>query len=203
MVAVADLKNYDFIFAIDKSGSMSTRDVGGKSRWQAMKEGCQALVNKITEWDPDGIEVLLFDNQVRRYDNVANSAKIDEIWNERDPGGGTDTELVLRSAADIHFSRKGQGRAGTIVLVATDGESSNPQKVIDEIISISKRLDKDEELAFSFVQVGNDPGATAFLKLLDDNLVSKGAKFDIVDTKTFDEVGNLPMNEVLIQALTD
>jgi len=36
-----------------------------------------------------------------------------------------------------------------------------------------------------FVQVGYDAAASAYLRELDDNL--KGAKFDIVDTKTMDE----------------
>ncbi|MFM6528735.1 MAG: hypothetical protein ACKPI9_27725, partial [Dolichospermum sp.] len=75
--------------------------------------------------------------------------------------------------------------------------------VMKVIIEASRRLDKDEELAISFIQVGNDPQATRFLKILDDELQSADAKFDICDTVTMDDMEDMSLSEVLLNAITD
>jgi hypothetical protein len=71
------------------------------------------------------------------------------------------------------------------------------------IIETSRRLDRDDELGISLVQVGDDPKVTEYLKALDDQLLEAGAKFDIVDTITMTEMGNSSLSEVLLKAITD
>ena len=68
---------------------------------------------------------------------------------------------------------------------------------------MEQKLDKDEELGISLIQVGKDTKATKYLKALDDQLQSAGAKFDIVDTITIDDMANLPLAEVLLNAIID
>jgi len=41
------------------------------------------------------------------------------------------------------------------------------------------------------------------LKKLDDDLVAQGAKWDIVDTKTFEEIESIGITQALIAALDD
>lgn len=55
----------------------------------------------------------------------------------------------------------------------------------------------------SFIQIGRDPGATRFLKALDDELTRAGAKFDIVDTICLDDMEDLSIAEVLMNAIED
>ncbi|MFO5437318.1 MAG: hypothetical protein ACLBM4_01225, partial [Dolichospermum sp.] len=88
-------------------------------------------------------------------------------------------------------------------LVVTDGEPDDRKAVMKVIIEASRRLYKYEELAISFIQVGNDPQATRFLKILDDELQSAGAKFDICDTVTMDDMEDMSLSEVLLNAITD
>jgi hypothetical protein len=66
-------------------------------------------------------------------------------------------------------------------------------------------MDKQGELAISFIQIGNDPEATQFLKFLNDELQSAGAKFDIVNIISLDaiEAEDLTLKEVLLKAITD
>jgi hypothetical protein len=71
------------------------------------------------------------------------------------------------------------------------------------IIEASRRIDRDEELAISFIQVGTDHQATAFLKILDDELQSAGAKFDICDTVTMEDMEDMSLSEVLLNAIFD
>jgi hypothetical protein len=51
--------------------------------------------------------------------------------------------------------------------------------------------------------VGNDATASQFLKALDDQLQGVGAKFDICDTITLDDMADLTLSEVLLNAIND
>lgn len=196
----------DYTLIIDKSGSMSTKDrVGGKSRWAIMQESTFALASKCEELDPDGMTVYVFSGLFRRYDNVT-ANKVQQIFQENEPSGRTDLAGVLEDALNEYLGRKTAGTAkpnGETIVVVTDGEPDDRKAVMRVIIEASRRLEKDAELAISFIQVGDDPDATRFLKALDNDLQSAGAKFDIVDTLTVEDMENLTMTEVLLNAIVD
>ena len=196
----------DYTLIIDKSGSMSTQDQsGGISRWETVQESTLAVARKCEEFDPDGITVYLFSSRFRRYDNVT-SDKVAQIFQENDPMGRTDLAGVLKDATDNYFQRKAAGQTklnGETILVITDGEPDNRKDVMKVIIEASRQIDRDEELAISLIQVGKDAIATRFLKALDDDLQGAGAKFDIVDTVTLDDMENMTLAEVLLNAIID
>jgi len=55
------LSEYDFIVAIDKSGSMGEEDMpGNKSRWEAVQESAIAFCRDIQKIDTDGLGLVLF-----------------------------------------------------------------------------------------------------------------------------------------------
>ena len=200
------VEDRDYTLIIDKSGSMSTADQpGGKTRWVAAQESTLAIARKCEEIDTDGITVYLFSGRYRRYDNVT-SDKVSQIYQENDPMGRTDLASVLQDALENYFERKAAGQAkanGETILVVTDGEPDDRKAVMRQIIEASRRLERDEELAISLIQVGKDRQATGFLKALDDQLQSAGAKFDIVDTITIDDIEGMTLAEVLVNAITD
>jgi uncharacterized protein with von Willebrand factor type A (vWA) domain len=191
----------DYVIVYDKSGSMSTADCNGKTRWDAAKESAMAIARKCETLDPDGIDAYFFNNSFKRYEGVK-SEKIEQIFGENDPIGGTDTAGVL---TDIFRAWRENGKKPTTALIVTDGEPNDQAAVKRAIIEVTKEMDADEQLALSFLQIGRDGGAKSFLESLDDDLVGQGAKFDIVDTKTFDaiEAGNLTIADVLIAAVDD
>ncbi|MEA5568457.1 VWA domain-containing protein [Anabaena sp. UHCC 0399] len=200
------LENRDYTLIIDKSGSMATPDQkGGRNRWVTAQESTLALASKCEQFDPDGITLYVFSGRFKRYENVT-SAKVAQIFLENDPSGTTDLAAVLKHATDDYFQRKASGQTkpnGETILVVTDGEPDDRKAVMKVIIEASRRMDKDEELAISFIQVGKDAQATRFLKVLDDELQSAGAKFDICDTITMDDMEDLSLSEVLLNAITD
>jgi hypothetical protein len=200
------LDNRDYTLIIDKSGSMSTKDKpGGASRWQIMQESALALAHKCEELDPDGITFYLFSGKFKRYDNVT-AARVTTIFQENDPSGRTDLAGVLSDALSNYFNRKAKGQTaknGELILVVTDGEPDDRKAVMQVILDATQKLDRDEELAISFIQVGIDAAATQFLKILDDDLGKAGAKFDIVDTMTMNDMEDLTLKEVLLSAISD
>jgi uncharacterized protein with von Willebrand factor type A (vWA) domain len=199
-------QNRDYTLIIDKSGSMSIPDQrGGRTRWQEAQESTMAVARKCEQFDPDGITVYLFSGRFKRYDNVT-ADKVAQIFLENDPMGRTDLAGVLDDALNNYFQRKASGQTqpeGETILVVTDGEPDDRKAVMKTIVEASRKMDRDEELAISLIQVGNDAQATRFLKALDDDLQGVGAKFDIVDTVTLDQMEELTLAEVLLNAIED
>lgn len=202
------LENRDYTLIVDKSGSMSIRDcAAGMSRWQAAQETTSALARKCEEYDPDGLTLYVFSGGYKKYENVT-SSKVEQIFKENEPAGGTDLASVLNVAFNDYFARKASGQTkanGETILVITDGEPNDKLEVFRAIVKAANAIEKDEELALTLVQIGSDAAATKFLKAADDQLKTSGAKFDICDTITLDaiESGDLTLTEVLLNAISD
>jgi len=199
------LDKRDYTLIIDKSGSMSTVDRdAARSRWEIIKESTLAFARKCEQLDADGITVYLFSGKFKRYDRVS-AAKVEQIFQENEPMGGTNLTAVLQDAVNQFFQRKklGQSKAGETILVITDGEPDDRRSVYEVIIEATHRMDFDAELAISFIQVGSDQSASDFLKALDDKLMNVGAKFDIVDTVTLGDMEDMTISEVLLNAIYD
>jgi len=196
----------DYTLIIDKSGSMSTPDqVGGRSRWEIAQESTLAVARKAEQFDPDGITVYVFSGRFKRYEDVT-SAKVAQIFLENDPAGTTNLAGVLQDALNNYFQRKAAGKTkanGETILVVTDGEPDDRKAVFETIIHATRQMERDEELGISIIQVGSDPQATKFLKALDDQLQSVGAKFDICDTVTLDDLEDMSLADVLMNAVSD
>ncbi len=196
----------DYTLIIDKSGSMSTPEPpSGRSRWETAQESTLALARKCEQFDPDGITLYLFSGRFKRFDDVT-ASKVAQIFQENDPSGTTNLADVLKHAVDNYFQRKAAGETkanGETILVITDGEPDDRKAVMRVIIEATRHMERDEELAISFIQIGADQTATRFLKALDDELQSAGAKFDICDTVTLDDMEGMTLTEVLLNAIND
>ncbi|WP_138498727.1 vWA domain-containing protein [Nostoc sp. PA-18-2419] len=200
------MSDRDYTLIIDKSGSMSTPDqVGGRTRWEIAQESTLALARKAEQFDPDGITVYVFSGRFKRYDDVT-SAKVAQIYLENDPAGTTNLAGVLQDAINNFFQRKAAGKSkpnGETILIITDGEPDDRKAVFEVIIHATRQMERDEELGISIIQVGSDAQATKFLKALDDQLQSVGAKFDICDTVTLDDLEEMSLVDVLTNAIID
>lgn len=193
------LSNRDYTMIIDKSGSMDTEDMNGKSRWHAVQESAKAVARKLDALDPDGITLYTFSGNFKRYDNV-HADSVDKVFQENEPMGSTALHLVLRDAFTNWQQRKkkGETKNGETIVVVTDGEPDDRRAVATEIKNITKVLDNADELKVKFFQIGKDSSAASYLKHLDDDLQSEGAKHDIVSAITFDQLENTSLKEALL-----
>lgn len=201
------LANRDYVLVLDKSGSMQEKDCpGNMSRWDAARESTLAIASKVQEYDPDGITVVPFASTFKVYENTTANV-VSQIFQENSPMGGTVMAPVLQNIFASYLARKKAGTTkanGEILLVVTDGQPQDESEVAKAIVAFGNSLDNaDEEYGISFIQVGKDAQATAFLKKLDDDLVKQGAKHDIVDTKTMTEIEQIGLTEALVAALND
>jgi uncharacterized protein YegL len=190
---MSKLENRDYVVLLDRSGSMGLRDTkSGRSRWQEGQELIQSLADKVSAYDADGITVIPFNDSHKVYSNVS-ATTVAQIFNEVDPMGGTTMAPVLAKVFSDYTARKAKGDTkanGEYLIVLTDGAPSDESAVAKKIVEFGNKLDNgDSEYNILVIQVGSDSGATHFLRKLDDELTSQGAKHDIVDCKTSEEVG--------------
>lgn len=191
-------KAYDHIILIDKSGSMGepSKVMEGRTRWDEAKEFTGSYARFAETVDDDGLTIITFNSKPTIYDGVK-ADKVTEVFTTCQPGGSTG----LANALDAAFQKKFSSGKPAIILVLTDGVPDSESAVKKVIIEAAGKIDKDEELAVQFIQIGDDPSATKFLTDLDDNL--KDAKFDIVNALTREQAEGLTIEQLLWQALND
>lgn len=183
MTTVAQLTEYDFIVAIDTSGSMGEPVKAGSSitRWESVQEAAMTFIRDIEKLDSDGIGLVLFGgSSVTGFDGV-NSAKAREAFANRSPRGSTPLAEALTESLKL----AGKSDKKDFIIVFTDGVPDDKAAAASVIRNASNKQETDDALTILFVQVGDDKGATEYLKSLDDSL--GGCKFDIVDAKTVSE----------------
>lgn len=175
------LTEYDFIVVIDASGSMSTPDVKGRTRWAAVQETAEQFTRDLAAIDSDGIGLVIFNGQaVQSFDGV-DAAKLTKAFTGTSPRSSTPLAEALTEALKL----AGKSDKKDFIIVFTDGVPDDKAAAAKVIVDAANRQETDDALTILFVQVGSDAAATAYLRELDDNL--KGAKFDIVDAKTVQE----------------
>jgi uncharacterized protein with von Willebrand factor type A (vWA) domain len=198
------LENRDYTLIIDNSASMAKPfENSEKSRWLALQESTLALARKCEEFDPDGITVYLFARKFQRFDHVT-AAKVAQIFAENIPTDSTNLVGVLQDAINNYLARKTVGKTkanGEIILVITDGVPADKQAVFETIINATHKLENDQELRIYMIQVGADTKATKFIESIDDKLQTVGAKFDICDSITLEEVNEMSLTDVLMDAI--
>jgi hypothetical protein len=178
-------KGDNFIFGMDVSASMQTKDCpGDAARIDYLKEKVIVFANEASKWDEDGIDVLTFGEKVTKYQNVTAEKASEIIGALKATQGMTDTAGLINEAYKLHKDGK---KDQTVLFIATDGEPSNRDAVKAAIIEITKDIEEEHEFNISFLTVGKiSPDLQAFLTSLDDDL--KGAEFDIVDVKKLEDV---------------
>lgn len=185
--------NRDYIVIMDMSGSMSGR------KWEQAKDATMKIAPFACQADPDGITLYLFNGHHKSFQNLTQASQVQQIFMREKPSGTTDLAGVLGAAFREHFS----GNKPTTILVITDGEPDSQAATTREIIQAAGRINSQEDLSISFIQIGNDRSATKFLKFLDDNLTPLGAKFDIVDTLSSDTLGSMSFEQLIEKSIYD
>lgn len=179
-MSIEKLSEYDFVVVFDASGSMSEPCKGNQSRWEYMQETALSLVRDIEKYDQDGVDTVMFSGSSIQANTGVTGDKVKEIFT-RSPRGSTPLAEALTEALKL----AGKSDKKDFILVFTDGVPDDKKAAAKVIVEAANAQETDDALTFLFVQIGNDAAATSYLKSLDDDL--KGAKFDIVDVKTFEE----------------
>ncbi|MFO7031777.1 hypothetical protein B9T07_17810 [Limnospira fusiformis CCALA 023] len=203
----AVLEKRDYTLIVDVSESMAMAgNKKGQSRWELMRQSILELATYCEHFDPDGITLYLFADEFKRYDRIT-SDHVGEVFENHKPGGKADLASVLKDATDSYFARRATEQSqpnGETIFVVTGGEIINPLLEVKRIlINASNQLTHEEELAVEMIRVGSSDTATAFFKVLDDELTASGARYNICDTVSLEDMEEISLTDVLLRAITD
>lgn len=198
-ISDAQAKEFDYIIAVDASGSMSSPSdkMEGKTRWQEAAEFTEGLARFAAAHDDDGITLIKFNSTATVFDNVT-AQKVTELFAKNQPNGSTNLAAALR---EIVKKRKATTKK-VIAFIITDGTPDSQAEAERVIVDAANGLEKDDDLSFQFLQIGNDPGAAKYLQHLDDELTGK-AKFDIVNSLDRVSAEKLTFGQLMYQAIND
>ncbi|MGD1851163.1 MAG: hypothetical protein ACFCBU_11340 [Cyanophyceae cyanobacterium] len=185
----------DYILAVDASSSMLVRLPDGRSRWTTVLKAASRLAAGVEDLDPDGLDVYTFATRVKKLGN-ATAQGISDLFAKQAPFGSTDLAGLLNLVL-----RPWRPESPATLLIITDGKPDDEEAAIRELIIATQKMSAGNQLAVSFVQIGDDPEATKFLHFLEDELVRLGAKFDVIDIVTVDSFGDRTLEEVLLEAI--
>lgn len=178
-------KGDNFIFGVDVSGSMASADCpNGLTRIEYLKEKTIQFAIEASKWDEDGIDILAFGHKITPHLGVTGEKAAEIIGKLQANEGSTDTAGLIKAAYKLH---KDANKEQTVLFIATDGEPADQEAVKKAIIDITNDVKDEREFNISFLTVGVISSTLkVFLTGLDDDL--KGAKYDIVDVKSLEEV---------------
>lgn len=197
-ITVDEAKEFDHIIIIDHSGSMGNPSTkfAGKNRLQEAQEFTESYARFAEQADDDGITVIPFSSHATVFDGVT-ADKVHEVFAKIEPRGSTNLAEALQEA----FKKKFSSSKPAIILVVTDGEPDSQSDVEKAIKNASNKIEKDKDIGVQFIQIGDDAGATKFLRHLDDDI--PGAKFDIVNTLSREEAETLTIPQILWRSIND
>lgn len=197
-----------YVLIIDRSGSMSWKDKTS-TRWTSARKVTEALLPVLFNYDPDkSIPLFLFDSNVTFVGECTEPHQIGQVFDTYGPGSTTNLSGALEEAMSTYAGTKRPNYKvvpGTTFIVLLDGGADDPtavQKVIQKYADPNNGfVENHTQLAISFIQIADDPGATAFLEELDNNC----KPLDIVDTKKDDDclAGEAGIEKVLRDAVMD
>jgi hypothetical protein len=198
-----DLAKYDVELIVDISGSMNEIDgTGDVSKFEWCHRQVRSLAQRMAPYGKT-LTITTFNNA---YDVMGgcSPAKVEQIYGTVTAKGSTDLVDPLVSRLDAKLNH--DPKHPVLIAVITDGLPNVPKdpKVVDQaLIDYSHRLNSPGQIIVTFLQIGDTFNGKDFCRNLDDNLVREGAKYDIVDTKTFDELKSEGLVDALIDAIVE
>ena len=193
------LRSYDIVVMVDSSGSMDDKLTSPPiTKWEWCCKEIYNLAKEAERLGSGGFTLCTFESDHEIYTNCT-AASVRQFLQNRKPGGGTDLATPLSEIIDKHF--KNAKRKPLLVVCITDALVSNDE-IENVLIGASKRIHSPQEAQFLFLQLGDDPSGQELAQILDDELTTIGAPFDIVSSITSDPLTSFGLRRGMIAAMT-
>jgi len=190
-----------FTIILDRSGSMNSTDHHHKSRWTIAKDAVEHMaeqIEKLTQGTAHGMTLWMFSSPPHnKYPGLRSCEDVEAAFCKEKPGGSTDLAGVLENVFEDHFSHNEPEH----ILVVTDGEPNTKEDVIRTLVRSINRLPNPDDFGITFMQVGCCADAAEYLHDLQDHLVERGARFNVVDALTHEDYENLTLCGVILKYL--
>lgn len=194
------LSDYNFIVLVDHSGSMKEQvnrvpgSQTGVSKLDWVKSNITTFANFLAGHSKSSVTLIPFNGSFQVI-SLNSALSVSSEVKRLDAEGGTNLGDPLDEAVHIALS----SRKNQMIVVLSDG-MSNLGPSLEETIIQATRVVPAGEVVASFLQIGAG-GGEAIIRNLDDNLVNKGASYDMVDAKYFSELEQYGLKRVLADAV--
>ncbi len=202
--SVRVLADYDIELIIDQSLSMQNMDCpGGLSRWDWVGVQTRQMAAQIAPFVPRGMTLTTFASQYRVYEN-ASPSDITQIFRSPNFSKGTRLSGPVRDRLGNYLQKRGSGSRPVLIGIITDGvpiPRTERTMVADSIIAASNRVRDPRDITVVFFQIGT--AGRRFLIDVDNNLVSYGARYDIVRVIPFERLVSVGFAQGLGDAIKE
>lgn len=200
------LANYNLELIVDRSMSMRKRDCpGGSSRWGWCGQQAEELGNQLSAINNQSISITTFAGNYLVYENQS-PTQISNVFASSQLEWGTRLGEPLEERINRALQTSRQNGKPALIAIITDGVPSpryEPQLVVDVLVEATRKLRKPQELKVLFLQVGSqDPRGQFYLQNLDSRLMDVGARYDIVQTITFDHLEQVGLGQALASCVS-
>jgi len=140
------------------------------------------LAKVAAEYDQDGLEIFFLNSKSYLSENN-DASQIEQLFRTIRPNGPTPLRGRLGNLLE-NYGKKFEADPRTCkpvnFIVITDGAPTDGNATEEAVIKMARSLDAHNarvaQVGIQFVQIGNDPAATAYLKHLDDELQAKSIR---------------------------
>ena len=198
-------RNYTLIYAPTQLKRLGMTP-GFEQRWQQARTQVLEMAAQCHGLAPNGLTVYRATGDTFQAHQNVNVENFQSLMDSAPMPEKLALAPVLQTVFDQYFADKAAGQQpanGEIVLILMDNEPTDRLAITKQIVAASQKLDHNNELGIGWVQVGDDYITKGFLVTLDNNLREKGAKFDIVDHKTIQQIASDDLVAFLMDVLTD
>lgn len=191
---------YNIEFIIDISGSMASPDgTDGLSKFDWCRDQVASLADRLAPYART-VDITVFNNRYQTAENCNRDA-IAGIYSGIRPGGGTLLAAPLEERCEKALAKRQSGGRPTLIAVITDGLPADRQLVYQNLIALTQKMNRSDDVLVTVLQIGENFSGQSFCVSLDNALLANGAKYDIVDTRTFDDLKREGMPTALVHAL--
>ncbi len=200
------LSRYDVELIVDASMSMRRPDCpGSMSRWMWCGTQSLNLAQQLSPFANHGITLTSFNRNFYVYEHQ-NPQQLTTLFMRTQLAPNTRLAEPLADRLNdylIHSHRPGS--RPRLIAVITDGVPHPPeqmQMVENVLIHASNMIQDPRQLSVVFFQIGSrDFFGQQFLSEIDNNLVARGAHFDIVQTVSFEHLRQVGLAQGLADAI--
>lgn len=194
------LSTRNIVVMVDKSTSMKDKDCPGPvSRWRWCQDQAELFSSQTAGVLNDRFTLAMFANNYDIYPSVTLD-QMSRLFEHTKLKIGTHPEGALREILDAYF-RGQMGQKPLAIAIISDGEPNDPEKVADVITEATWRMKSPDQVSITFLQVGHDEEGSEILRDFDQQLRRHGAKYDIVDRKSFFELQRLGLLGALVASI--
>ncbi len=198
------LSKYDVELIVDASMSMHKLDCPGfTSRWDWCGAQSVALARQLAPFASQGITITSFNRNFNVYEHQ-NPQQLTMLFQRTPLAPNTRLAEPLADRLNDYLVQRGEKRP-RLIAVITDGVPhpfEQAQMVEDVLVHASQMIKDRRELTVVFFQIGShDILGQQFLAEIDNKLVARGARFDIVQTVSFDHLQQVGLAQGLADAI--